>query len=196
MEENRPTRQPIAGASSPRAAAEWAARADEVERLRQVARGSRSAFDKLVQEHAGYLFGLAHALSGSHADAEDLVQETLMATLAGRFRGESSLRTWLVGILVRQAAMLRRSLLRRIGRPAEAELPEPAMADPTAAVDARLDLTTLLRRLSPEHREVIVLRELEGMTYAEIAIALGVPRGTVESRLHRARAELRKSYPA
>jgi RNA polymerase sigma-70 factor (ECF subfamily) len=50
----------------------------------------------------------------------------------------------------------------------------------------------VIRTLSPEHREVIMLRELDGFSYDEIAQALGVPRGTVESRLHRARAELRK----
>jgi RNA polymerase sigma factor (sigma-70 family) len=60
--------------------------------------------------------------------------------------------------------------------------------------DARMDLSVMLERLSPEHREVIVLRELEGLTYEQIATALAVPRGTVESRLHRAREELRKRF--
>jgi RNA polymerase sigma-70 factor (ECF subfamily) len=52
----------------------------------------------------------------------------------------------------------------------------------------------MLARLSPEHREVIVLRELQGLSYEEIAVALGVPRGTVESRLHRARRELKDKF--
>jgi RNA polymerase sigma-70 factor (ECF subfamily) len=64
----------------------------------------------------------------------------------------------------------------------------------SGGTDAKLDLSVMLARLSPEHREVIVLRELEGMTYEQIAAALGVPRGTVESRLHRAREELRKRF--
>ncbi len=67
---------------------------------------------------------------------------------------------------------------------------------PAAArqAEARLDLATMLASLSAEHRAVIVLRELQGLSYEEMARALGVPRGTVESRLHRAREELRQRY--
>ena len=61
-------------------------------------------------------------------------------------------------------------------------------------VDHRTDVTAMLKTLSAEHREVIVLRELEGMSYGEIAAALGVPQGTVESRLYRARQELRERF--
>ncbi len=61
-----------------------------------------------------------------------------------------------------------------------------------ANVDARLDLQSTLQTLSEEHREVLVLRELQQLSYEEIAAVLNVPRGTVESRLYRARAELRK----
>jgi RNA polymerase sigma-70 factor (ECF subfamily) len=60
--------------------------------------------------------------------------------------------------------------------------------------DAKMDLSVMLQTLSPEHRQVIVLRELQQMSYEEMADALGVPRGTVESRLHRAREELRKRF--
>jgi RNA polymerase sigma-70 factor (ECF subfamily) len=75
-----------------------------------------------------------------------------------------------------------------------------ATIDPTGAgsahsgTDARLDLSVMLQALSEEHRQVIILRELEQMTYEQIAATLGVPRGTVESRLHRAREELRKRF--
>jgi RNA polymerase sigma-70 factor (ECF subfamily) len=61
----------------------------------------------------------------------------------------------------------------------------------TAAVDRKIDMATVLRTLTPEYREVLVLRQYDQMSYAEIAQTLGVPQGTVESRLHRARAELR-----
>ncbi len=61
---------------------------------------------------------------------------------------------------------------------------------------AKLDLHAALAELSPEHRQVLVLRELDGMGYEQMAVALGVPRGTVESRLHRARAELRRRLSA
>jgi len=122
-----------------------------------------------------------------------------MGALTGHFRGESSVRTWLVRILVNRAAMLRRS---RSRKPRAAELDENQAAAPASAagaapardVEAKLDLTTMLAALSPEHRQVIVLRELEGLSYEQIAAALHVPRGTVESRLHRAREELRKRF--
>ena len=74
---------------------------------------------------------------------------------------------------------------------------EPAVASGAlggGGADARLDLSVMLAALSPEHRQVILLRELEGMSYEAIAETLGVPRGTVESRLHRAREELRKRF--
>ena len=65
-----------------------------------------------------------------------------------------------------------------------------AVASSTAAVDHRLDLQAVLETLSEPHREVIVLREMQGLSYEEMAEVLAVPRGTVESRLHRARQEL------
>jgi RNA polymerase sigma-70 factor (ECF subfamily) len=59
-------------------------------------------------------------------------------------------------------------------------------------VDRRMDLAAVLQHLTPQHRQIIVLREIEQLTYEEIAQTLGVPRGTVESRIHRARLELRQ----
>ena len=72
--------------------------------------------------------------------------------------------------------------------------PAKTPASAVAGSDARLDLAVMLEALSPEHRKVIVLREVEGLSYDEMAAALGVPRGTVESRLFRAREELRKKF--
>ena len=69
-----------------------------------------------------------------------------------------------------------------------------AIPSGTASTEARLDLATMLNSLSPEHRMVLILRELHGLTYAELAAALGIPQGTVESRLHRARTDLRKRF--
>jgi RNA polymerase sigma-70 factor (ECF subfamily) len=168
---------------------------DDAELMRRVAHGHHDAFAALVHRHARYLFGVALGLCGNSADAEDLVQETFTAALTSHFRGESAVRTWMVKILVNRAALLRRraTFSRRglaAGRP-EAGPAKPQAAD---AVDAGFDLATMLAALSPEHREVIVLRELEHMTYDEIAAALQVPRGTVESRLHRAREDLRTKF--
>ena len=178
---------------------------DDRELLRLGARGDDEAFRKLVDRHAPYLYGVAHGLTPSASDAEDLVQETLLAACQGTFRGESAVRTWLVAILVRRAAMMRRSAGRRGGRHlslsgsrddhAGHTIDVPAGGpNQSAGAEAKLDLATMLAKLSDDHRAVIVLRELEGMSYEEMAAALGVPRGTIESRLYRAREELRRLY--
>ena len=169
---------------------------DDAELLKQIGRGDPAASRELLQRHGAYLYGVAHALVGNAADAEDLVQETLVGALGGTFRGESSLRTWLVRILTNQAGMLRRRPHRRAGHVGlDEETPSPTgPATPGSGVEAKLDLNTMLAALSLDHRQVLVLRELEGLSYEEIAKALHIPRGTVESRLHRARDELRKKF--
>jgi RNA polymerase sigma-70 factor (ECF subfamily) len=168
---------------------------DDTELLKQIGRGDPAASRALLERHGRYLFGVAHALTGNAADAEDLVQETLVGALGGTFRGESSVRTWLVRILTNQAGMLRRRPFKRAAHVGLDETPSPAApATGNAGVEAKLDLSTMLSALSVEHRQVIVLRELEGLSYEEIAEALHVPRGTVESRLHRAREDLRKKF--
>lgn len=151
------------------------------------------AMRMLLERHGAYLYGFARTVTRSESEAEDAVQETLVALLKARFHGRSSVRTFLVSILVRQAAMLRRKRrgwLRIVPQTEDSA----GRDDPQHEVDARLDLATLLEKLSPEHREVIVMRELESMSYDEMSQALGVPRGTVESRLHRAREHLKQLW--
>lgn len=170
-------------------------RSSEVESLNRIHAGDEDAFAELVRCHGKYLFGVARALVRDEHEAQDVVQETFAAVLTARFRGESSLRTWLVGIAVKQAAMVRRRRrpwLRLWRAPDDADTQSPQRSG-QAAVEARLDLTTLLATLSPEHREVMILRELQGLSYDEMAQVLGVPRGTIESRLHRARQQLKAS---
>ncbi len=159
--------------------------------------GDARALHALVDRYARYLFRVAYSLTGHVADAEDLVQETFLACFAGlaRFEGRSTFRTWLVSILSRQAAELRRrqGVRRTASLAATGELVAPAEREPgRGGADLRLDLGEALGHLSPEHREVLVLREYGGLSYQEIADALALPRGTVESRLHRARLELRQ----
>ena len=169
---------------------------DDAELLNQIGRQDPAAVRALLERHGQYLFGVAHALTGNAADAEDLVQETLVGALTSRFRGESSVRTWLVRILTNQAGMLRRRPFKRAAHVGLDETPSPAApaTSETGGADAKLDLSTMLAALSIEHRQVLVLRELEGLSYEEIAEALHLPRGTVESRLHRAREDLRKKF--
>lgn len=178
-------------------------RPSDAELLRSVGRGSESAFLTLVERYADHLFGLAFSLTANAADAEDVVQETFTAMLKGStgFRHEASVKTWLVRIAVKQSALAKRRRARekvipmnQNSVPAAPEAEGLAVNSAATAVDASVDVMHMLQTLSEEHRQVIVLRELEGMSYDEMAHTLGVPQGTVESRLHRARRELRERY--
>ncbi len=178
----------------------------DFELVRQAAQGDRSAFHVLVDRHARDLFRLARSLSKTRSDAEDIVQETFIGAFRGLagFNEKASVRTWLSRILMRRAAKAwHRSRHSRGAVPLEIAQDTGATAatagtgrlsvpSGTTGVDQRLDLNQILELLGPEHRQVLVLRELQGLSYVEIAQTLGIPRGTVESRLHRARNELRE----
>lgn len=166
----------------------------DVELLGAASRADGTAFRVLVERHASGLYRLARWLSASEQDAQDVLQETFLAALqgAGRYRGQASVQAWLRQILVRQAARLwHRDRRWRNAVPIESTCPG-SPANPNDAVDIQLDLHAAIARLAPDFRRVLVLREIERLSYAEMADVLGVPVGTVESRLHRARHELRR----
>jgi len=176
--------------------------ATDQELLRATAGGDGSAFGQLVERHAQDLFRLAQWLSPNRADAEDVLQETLAGAFkaAKSFDGRSTVKTWITGIMIRQAARFRRkhknaqrtvSLHAPDGVRPAASL-DRAAPSAVASIDRRIDLAQVIDTLAEEHREVILLREAQGLSYDEIAAVLGVPQGTVESRLYRARASLRK----
>ena len=155
-------------------------------------RDDQAAFHELVDRYANEMYRLAVSLVGNAADAEDVVQETFAGAYQAMpdFEGRSSVRTWLSRILVKQAAKWRRR--REVRR--TVALDRCAGAKPELGL--RIDVLGTLETLSPEHREVIALREFQGMSYEEMAEVLDVPRGTVESRLFRARRSERtlKAY--
>ena len=169
----------------------------DLELVRRAAGGDGAAFHALVDRHAAELMRLAVSLSATRADAEDVLQETFIGAYQGlrRFDGRASVKTWLKRILVRQAARhWNKSKRSRSALPIDAAETAPApreMGAGAAGVDRRMDVAAVVRTLAPEHREVIVMREFDQMSYAEIAEVLQVPIGTVESRLHRARGDLR-----
>lgn len=156
--------------------------------IRRARHGDLRAFHELIEAHGQYAYRVAYGLLGSAADAEDAVQETFLAAFKsiGRYEARSSFRTWLIGILTRQAALVRRK------RPRMRLVSDQAgTGSETAASDAQMDIAGVLQQLPEEQRQVLVLRELQHMSYDEIATTLGIPKGTVESRLYRARAQLK-----
>jgi len=161
--------------------------------LAKAARGDGKAFGLLVNRHADGMFRLAASLVGNAADAEDVVQEALAGAFrgAGKFQGRSSVKTWLTRIVLTQSAIVQRDRKRRRLRQNDSAAQNVAAAGGTAGVEMRIDLHAALQRLSSEHRQVLALREFEHLSYADIAAALDLPVGTIESRLYRARSELK-----
>jgi RNA polymerase sigma-70 factor (ECF subfamily) len=175
----------------------------DLQLLRRAAGGDGAAFNGLVERHAKSMHRLAYMLVGSAADAEDILQETWTGVYKSlkRFEGRTTVRTWLTRILTTQVALWRRK--RRGGivslddsRQAQEDTLPGKGHSASRHSDWQADLEVALKQLSTDHREVIVLREIEGLSYDEIADSLRIPRGTVESRLHRARGELRKLLSA
>src|SRR5690349_5643166 len=176
---------------------------DEEELLEQARRGDNAARTELVMRHGRRLFGLAAALlGGADADVSDVVQETFLAAFDGglkAFAGNASLATWLSGVLINRVRKLRRYRRSRPAGPLDVlERPDSAAPGspscPATQVQQRMDVAAMLDCLPPEYREVIVLREWHGMSYAEMASALGVPERTAETRLTRARRMLRQRF--
>jgi RNA polymerase sigma-70 factor (ECF subfamily) len=168
------------------------------ELIRRSAARDRAAFDGLVARHGGALLRFATRSCGSETEAADAMQDGLLAAWrgAGTFRGDASARTWLFQIVLHSC---RRRARRRAGEP-EHHAPLEAAADvagadaPDARVAARqagAALEQALASLPPAAREVLLLRDVEGLSGAETAAALSVDLAAMKSRLHRARLELK-----
>jgi RNA polymerase sigma-70 factor (ECF subfamily) len=169
----------------------------------EAAAGGREAFDELVGRHQARIFNLARALVGDDGEADDLTQETFIRVwrALGRFRGDSAFRTWLyrVAINVIRSHLAARSRRRAVWGWWRPDTPGGAKTalDVADATDMERDamrrelIDRALAALPPDLRMAVTLRDVEGLEYREIAAALGVPIGTVMSRISRARARLR-----
>lgn len=174
---------------------------EEARLVKQAAHGDADAFGHLFSQYAKDVYRLAVSMGHRGGDAEDLMQDTFLAAFEGigRFERRSSFKTWLLSILFRQSSRHRRYGAIRKTETLDAASPGngKAVADwPSVQAnhESRLDAQAMLASLSPDHRAVLVLRELEGLSYDEIAETLNLPRGTVESRLFRARNILRERF--
>ena len=161
-------------------------------------RGERRAFEEFVDQYGARLRRLARSYARTEADADDLTQEILIEIARGiaGFRGSSSLATWVYRVA------LNRCLKHRERRKPDTEpldLLTEAGPDENGPVrcaergELKGRIEAALTLLSEDHREVVLLHELHGLTYTECAEALGIPVGTVKSRLSNAFRRLRLS---
>ena len=146
--------------------------------------------DELYREHVGNVYRYAYAVLGNHADAEDVTQTTFVNALRALERGERP-RTpgnWLTVIAHN---IIRQRWRREHVRPAEVELDDDVADTPREEAEQPLgEVVRALQRIPPSQREALVMRELEGRTYKEIAEILGVTNGALETLLFRARRSL------
>ncbi|HEX3248188.1 MAG TPA: sigma-70 family RNA polymerase sigma factor [Pyrinomonadaceae bacterium] len=180
-----------------------------IERLK---RGDAAAFETLVNERSGEIYGLLYRLTENVEEARDLTQETFLRAFQsiGHFRGESDLRTWIYRIAINQARN-RWRWWRRRRREATISIDAPEIGGGRLGLVETLKATTVrdpeqdtllsereralkkaLSSLKRVYREAVILRDIEGFAYEEIATTLDISVGTVKSRLARGRQELRR----
>jgi RNA polymerase sigma factor (sigma-70 family) len=164
--------------------------------IRRIAAGDRDALAALCARYQTAVFYYLVRLLGDRALAEEVFQDTLVAVWrsAGTFEGRSSVQTWLVGIARRQAYnSTRRRVLPRADVAELEVLPaaDPEPEDVALAGARREELAAAMARLTPAHREVLVLTFVHGLSYPEMARLVGVPEGTIKSRLSNAKRALR-----
>jgi RNA polymerase sigma-70 factor (ECF subfamily) len=194
-----------AGTFRSREPSEWQANVVNTDDRRLIAdslAGRTSAFGELVRRYQDRLFNAVLRVVDNAEDAADVVQDAFLNAYQSlnSFKGDSEFFTWLYRIAFNAAISLRRKRKavlsfdggdeRTATEPVDpSEFTRPGVALERSEEDAQL--LAAMARLSPEHRAVLVLKDLEGQKYEDIAAVLDVPIGTIRSRLHRARLELR-----
>ena len=170
-----------------------AKRTDERALLRAAQAGDKAAFGHLVRRYHRLVAGVAYRMSGDAALADDVAQDAFLRAWQRlddlRPERDGALRAWLCRIAHNRTVD---ALRRRPAEPLDEHRPDPSPPVQAHAerAEVRDAVQAALLRLPPHHRAVIVLREFEGLGYAEIADVLAIPVGTVMSRLHHARRRL------
>lgn len=172
-----------------------------------------AAFEQIMNLYADRLYNYILRMVGNEADAEDLVQETFLRAYQGlpAFDGRASLSTWLYRIATNLCIDHQRRRARRVptvsysirededGEPTEWEFPDLRTPDPLeAALNRELEevVERAVSRLSPRLKTVLLLYDVEELSYEEIARVLNIPIGTVKSRLNHARARIQREVAA
>jgi len=185
--------------------------ATETQFIERLKRGDAAAFEVLVAERSGEIYGLLYRLTENSEEARDLTQETFLRAFQsiGHFRGDADLRTWIYRIAINQARNRWRwwrrrrrastvsldSVDERGNQPLTGTLPADRGNTPeqeTLAHERERVLREALLTLGRAHREAVILRDIEGLSYEEVAATLRISLGTVKSRLARGRSELRR----
>ena len=167
--------------------------------------GDRDALETLLRRHHDRLWALCRRLTGNHADAEDALQDALIAVARGirRYDGRAAFTTWSYRVATNACLDELRRRRRRpvpdtpgtMGAGTSSDRPGGAVSAPPApaaveAVADRLDIDAALALLPQDFRAAVVLRDVCDLDYAEIARVLGIPPGTVRSRIARGRSQL------
>lgn len=174
-------------------------------------KGDVGAFEQLISQHQKTVYNIAYRLTGNHEDASDVAQEAFIRAYSSLpdFRGDSSFATWLYRI-VNNACLdeLRKRKRQRVTYIDQTVAMEDGevtrqIADPADGPEEALERVEIQRvvqesisQLEEEYRIVLVMRELQGYSYNEIADTLGINLGTVKSRLNRARNALKEKFGA
>jgi len=181
---------------------------EDLESIRQCRAGRPDAFAQLVRKYKDRVFNVTFRLLGDYEEARDVAQSTFIRayeSLAG-FKGSSAFYTWLYRIAVNAALDARKKRKRRPEKtivdfeevaagPRSVHAGNPGAATPVDRLirtEQKQRISEAIDQLDDEHRTVVVLRDVEGLDYRDIAEVTGLPTGTVKSRLHRARLTLRE----
>ena len=176
----------------------------EQELVHSAQKGDTSAFGQLVEAHQSKIYSLCYRMTGNAEDAADLTQEVFLSAWRSlsRFQEQSSFGTWVYRMATNASIdFLRREKRRQVlsmtmeedSEERQAQVPDERYSPHRLLEqkEARQAVADALAALSPEHRQVLVLREMEGLSYHEIGQLLGLEEGTVKSRIARARLALR-----
>jgi RNA polymerase sigma-70 factor, ECF subfamily len=177
----------------------------DAECVRRVQRGETDAFETLVRRHEKTIFNLVYRMLGDTEEAAEVSQEVFLSAFraTGQFRGDANFSTWLYRIAINHASTRRKTLNSRQRKVVPIESadslhdPEPGPPEILERQEIREKVQFALNQLEPDDAAVILLRDLQDVSYSEVAHVLQIPVGTVKSRLHRARQALKsrlKSY--
>lgn len=167
--------------------------------IRKAKTGDAAAFAALMKHYSGDVFRYAYGMLGSRSDAEDTVQETFIKAYYAlkQLEKEESIRSWLIRIAHRLCYdRIRKKMKERKGMEQIINKwrTEPHPPDELETKQMRLSIEEALQQLPEDQREIMLLREIQGCSYAEMADMLNIPVGTVKSRLNTARMQLRKVF--